>query len=93
MRVGRCTVRHTHDIPEWIAYLSLGASVYAAWAAFCFLFVDATRADFPRLWQAAVHARHDMARAAAAGQRLARDAAITAAALYMLLTINPESAR
>lgn len=60
------------------------------------LLPDAHRSDFPRLWQAAVDARHDVDRAYASGLRLAadavlyarltlRDAAFTAAALLALL--------
>ncbi|MDX3714364.1 hypothetical protein PV733_36665 [Streptomyces europaeiscabiei] len=94
----------THDLGEWAAFLSLGVGVHASFSVFYFLLVDASRCDFPRLWQAAVHARHDVNRAYASGLRIAadavlyarlalRDAAFTAAALLALLTITPGDAR
>lgn len=87
--------------------LSLGVSGYAALSAPYFVFVDADLCDFdPRpalarsrspLWQTAVHAGHDVNRALASGQRAAalsaRDAAISLAALLMLLTTAPGDAR
>jgi hypothetical protein len=67
------------------------------------LFADAHREDFPRLWQAAVHARHDVNRAYASVQQLAREdvayvrfslreAALTVAALLALLLPATEGA-
>lgn len=94
---------HTHSLGEWAAFLSLGLGVHAAFSVFYFLLVDASRSDFPRLWQAAVHARHDADRALVAGFRwveavvldarlTARDAALTAAALLALLLPATEGA-
>ncbi|MDX3587304.1 hypothetical protein [Streptomyces europaeiscabiei] len=94
----------TRDLAEWAAFLSLGVGVHSAFSVFYFLLVDASRSDFPRVWQAAVHARHDVDRAYASVlllvadgvtyARLAlRDAAFTAAALLALLTITPGDAR
>jgi hypothetical protein len=37
---------HTHDLAEWLAFLSLGIGVHAAYSVFYFLFVDARRGDF-----------------------------------------------
>ena len=95
---------HTRDLAEWAQFVSLGVGVHAAFSVPYFLLVDASRSDFPRLWQAAVHARHDVDRAVAAlllwvadaatYTRLAlRNAAITTAALAALLTITPGDAR
>jgi hypothetical protein len=94
----------THSLAEWASVLSLGVAVHASFSVPYFLLVDVARSDFPRLWQAAVHARHDVDRAYASGLRLAadavlyarltlRDAAFTAAALLALLTIRPEALR
>ncbi|WP_405960748.1 hypothetical protein OG235_27675 [Streptomyces sp. NBC_00024] len=94
----------THSLAEWASVLSLGIGVHASFSVFYFLLVDASRSDFPRMWQAAVHARHDVDRAYASGLRLAadaalyarltlRDAAFTAAALLALLTVRPEALR
>lgn len=94
----------THSLAEWASVLSLGIGVHASFSVFYFLLVDASRSDFPRLWQAAVHARHDVDRAVAAGLLLiadaalyarltARETALTAAALLALLTITPGDVR
>lgn len=93
----------THDLAEWAAFLSLGVGVAAAASIPFWLLVDAHRTDFPRVWQAAVHARHDADRALVAGFRwveavvldarlTARDAALTAAALLALLLPATEGA-
>lgn len=93
----------THDLAEWFAFLSLGVGVHASFSVFWFLLVDAHRTDFPRLWQAAVDARHVFDRALAAGLRwveavvldarlTAREAALTAAALAALLLPVTEGA-
>jgi hypothetical protein len=37
---------HTHDLAEWVAFLSLGISVHAALSVPYFLTVDADLADF-----------------------------------------------
>lgn len=94
---------HPHTLAEWAAVLDLGASVYASFSVFWFLFVDSHRSDFdPRpaarqIHQGAVHAGHDVNRALATGQRVARaslrDAALSVAALLMLLTATPGDAR
>lgn len=94
---------HTHDLAEWAAFLSLGVGVHASFSVFYFLLVDASRTDFPRLWQAAVDARHAFDRALVAGLRwveavvldarlTAREAALTAAALLALLLPATEGA-
>lgn len=94
----------THDLAEWAAFLSLGVGVHAGFSVFWFLLVDAHRSDFPRLWQAAVDARHAFDRALAAGLRwveavaldarlTAREAALTAAALAALLLPATEATR
>lgn len=94
---------HTHDLAEWASVLSLGVGVHAAFPAVYFVLVDAHRSDFPRLWQAAVHARHDADRAlaslllwiadAATYARLTlREAALSAAALLALLLPATEGA-
>lgn len=44
---------------EWVSGLLLGVGVWASYCTVHFVFVGASRADFPRLWQAAVHARRD----------------------------------
>lgn len=93
----------THDLAEWAAFLSLGVGVHASFSVFWFLLVDARRSDFPRLWQAAVDARHTFDRALVAGLRwveavvldarlTAREAALTAAALAALLLPATEGA-
>lgn len=95
---------HTHDLAEWAAFLSLGVGVHAAFSVFYFLLVDASRSDFPPLWQAAVHARHDVDRAVASlllwiadaslyVRLTSREAALTAAALLSLLVPTPGDAR
>lgn len=84
------------------ALLALGGS--AALSVPVLLLPDAHRSDFPRLWQSAVDARHDVDRTYASGLRLAadavlyarltlRDAAFTAAALLALLTVTPGDTR
>lgn len=93
----------THDLADWFAFLSLGVGVHAAFSAVYFVLVDAHRSDFPRLWQAAVDARHGFDRVLVAGLRwaeavvldlrlTARDAALTAAALLALLLPATEGA-
>lgn len=90
---------HAHSLDEWAAFLSLGVSAWAAMAAVIWLTADAELEDFdPRpavrrllaiTHQGAVHAGHDLNRALAAAQLLARqstrDAALTVAALLALL--------
>ncbi|MDX2841446.1 hypothetical protein PV377_21140 [Streptomyces ipomoeae] len=94
---------HTHDLAEWASVLSLGVGVHASFSVFYFLLVDAHRSDFPRLWQAAVHARHDVDRAVASlllwiadavtyARLSLRKAALTAAALLALLLPATEGA-
>ena len=83
------------------AAISLAAGVTAAGFVPALLLADAHRADFPRLWQASVDARHAFDRALVAGLRwadavvldarlTARDAAIAAAALLALILPAPE---
>jgi hypothetical protein len=82
--------------------LAVGATATASIPAL--LLADAHRSDFPRLWQSAVDARHDVDRAYASGLRLTadavlytrltlRDAAFTAAALLALLFPASEATR
>ena len=93
----------THDLAEWAAFLSFGVAVHASFSVFYFLLVDAHREDFPRVWQAAVHARHDVDRAVASLVLLVRtdvayvrfslrEAALTVAALLALLLPATEGA-
>lgn len=85
------------------AAICLGVGVAAAVSIPVLLLPDAHRTDFPRLWQAAVDARHDVDRALVAGLRLAeavvldarltaREAALTGAALAALLLPATEGA-
>lgn len=85
------------------AAVSLGVGVAAAVSIPVLLLPDAHRTDFPRLWQAAVDARHCFDRALAAGLRwaeavvldvrlTAREAALSAAALAALLLPATEGA-
>ncbi|MFD9248447.1 hypothetical protein [Streptomyces bottropensis] len=85
------------------AAISLGVGVAAAVSIPVLLLPDAHRSDFPRLWQAAVDARHTFDRALVAGLRwveavaldarlTARHAALTAAALAALLLPATEGA-
>ena len=107
---------HVHTLDEWLAMICLAVSGYAAVSAPYFVFVDADLADFdPRpalartrspLWQGAVHAAHDLARAAASARHevapltacfvfavcAAREAFRDAAALLLLLTTRPRGA-
>lgn len=92
----------THTPAEWAAAGSLGLSAISL-IALALAFADADAAYFdPRpavrkVHQATVHAGHDVNRALATGQRVSaavlRDAAISLAALLMLLSIAQESAR
>lgn len=68
----------THSPAEWASFLSLGVGVHAAFSVPYFLLVDASRADFPRLWQAAVNARHDLNWAISSGRHLADEFALDA---------------
>ncbi len=86
------------------AAVSLGVGVAASVSVPVLLLPDAHRSDFPRLWQAAVDARHDVAwGAASARHELAPYAACLrravheghelardAAALLLLLTTSPK---
>ncbi|HSC28953.1 MAG TPA: hypothetical protein VLD67_16880 [Vicinamibacterales bacterium] len=84
------------------AAISLAAGVTAAGFVPALLLADAHRADFPRLWQASVDARHDVDRALAAvllwiadaatyARLTLREAALTAAALLALLVPTTET--
>lgn len=98
---------HTHTLDEWLAMICLAVSGYAAFSSPYFLLVDADLADFdPRpalarsespLWQGAVHAGHDLNRAIATCERVAKaavkDAALSVAALLALLLPAPEATR
>lgn len=97
---------HTHTPAEWAAFLSLGVGFWASCAALLYLLHDADfdpRPLLARARQGAVHAGHDLDRAAAAvGHALAPHAAAVrhalhegheavrdAAALLILLTSRP----
>lgn len=82
-------------------FLAVGAAATVSIPAL--LLADAHREDFPRLWQAAVDARHDADWAVASALHLAddlvldvrltvRSAALAAAALLALLLPAPEGA-
>lgn len=101
-------VTHTHSLTEWVAFLSLGLSISSAVSIPFWLFVDADLADFdprPRLARAiesgrydalliaAANARHDTHAAVARARHIPRDAAISAAALLLLLTTPEGTAR
>jgi len=87
-----------------LAAVFLGVGMAGVVSIPALLFADAHRSDFPRLWQAAVHARHDVDRVLVAGLRWAdavlldarltvREAAVTVAALLaLLLPASPEGA-
>ena len=94
---------HTHSLAEWAQMGLLAVAVFESFSVAWFVFVDAHRSDFPRLWQAAVDARHDVDWAAASAVHLAgwflldvrltvRSAALAAAALLALLLPAPEGA-
>ena len=85
------------------AAICLGVGAAAAVSVPALLLADAHRTDFPRLWQAAVDARHAFDRALMAGLRwveavvldarlTVREAALTAAALAALLLPATEGA-
>jgi hypothetical protein len=86
------------DLNEWAAAISVGIAAHAALSVPYFLLVDANPSDFdprPVLRRAIESGRLDPALIAVVNARHAgRDAAITAAALLMLLApASPESAR
>ncbi len=99
----------THSPAEWAEALSFAAGVYAALSVPYFLLVDAELADFdPRpalhravesgrldsLLVAVANAKHDARVAAAHVKHAPRHAAISAAALLMLLSpATPEVSR
>jgi hypothetical protein len=94
---------------EWVAFLSLGLSISSAVSIPFWLFVDADLADFDprlavrravesgrydRLLCAAANAKHDTRAAVDRARRAPRDAAISAAALLLLLSpAAPEATR
>ena len=98
---------HIHTLDEWLAMICLAVSGYAALSSPYFVLVDADLCDFdPRpalartrspLWQGAVHAGHDLNRAIATCERVAKaaakDAALSVAALLALLLPAPEATR
>lgn len=97
-----------HDLSEWAAVLSLGVGVHGAFSVPYFLLVDASRTDFdprPALARmvesgrvdpvlcAVANAKHDAHRAAFRARLSVRDAAVSVAALLMLLTATPGDTR
>ncbi|MGW5430413.1 hypothetical protein ACWET9_24855 [Streptomyces sp. NPDC004059] len=89
------------SLADWAACLSLGASISAAVSIPFWLFVDADLADFdprPAVRRAVAAGRLDPLLIAVANTRhdahaAIRQAAVTAAALAMLLTAAPEATR
>jgi hypothetical protein len=83
----------THSPADWAAFLLLGTGIYAAGAALVLLVVDAEPADFDprRLLETDLGARLlvEIVRA----KHTVREAALTVAALLMLLTAAPEATR
>jgi hypothetical protein len=85
---------HTHDLTEWAAFLSLGIGIHGAFSTPYFLFVNAALADFdprPALRRAIESGRVDPVLCAVANARCcarekARQAALSAAVLLLLLT-------
>jgi hypothetical protein len=100
-------VNHTHSLAEWAAFLLLGVGVHAALSVPYFLAVDADLADFdPRpvlsravesgrvdlLLIAVADAKYDVRATAERVRHALRDAAISLAALLMLLSAPPKGA-
>lgn len=96
---------NAHPPAEWAAFVSLAVGIHGTYSAVWFVLVDAHRSDFPRLWQTAVNARHDIDWAVASVLHLAdgfvidaeltlRHAALTSAALLALIlpTAAPKGA-
>jgi hypothetical protein len=84
-------VNHTHSLAEWFAFLLLGVGVHGSYSVPYFLFVDANLADFdprPLALRAADRLLVEIVNAKAT----ARDAALSAAALLMLLTAPQKGA-
>ena len=92
---------HTHSPAEWAQMVSLAVGIWGACSVPYFLTVDADLADFdPRpavcrvvesgavdgLLIAVTNAKHDAGAAAARVGHIPRDAAITVAALLLLLS-------
>lgn len=90
-----------HNPAEWAAVLSLGVGVHGAFSVPYFLLVNASRTDFdprPAMHRAVesgrfdpaliavANVKHDACLAAGRVRRAPRDAAISAAALLMILT-------
>lgn len=99
----------THTPAEWVAFLSLGLSISSAASIPFWLFVDADLADFDprpalaravesgrydRLLCVVANAKYDTHAAVARARRAPGDAAISAAALLLLLSpAAPEATR
>ncbi len=97
---------HTHSPAEWAQMVSLAVGVWGACSVPYFLTVDADLADFdPRpavsravgsgavdgLLIAVANVKHDARSAAAQVRHIPRDAAITVAALLLLLSVPSAS--
>jgi hypothetical protein len=87
---------HTHSLAEWASMVCMAASGYGSFSFFYFLLVDAALTDFdPR---PALRRLVDSGRLGSllivldAEKRAARDAALDAAALFVLLTTRPKGA-
>jgi hypothetical protein len=97
---------HTHDLTEWAAFLSLGTGITATgWLLWLLLFEPLLDCDLdPRpalqraiesgrvdpLLVAVANAKYDTRAAADRAKHIPRDAAITTAALLMLLSAPPK---
>jgi hypothetical protein len=86
---------HAHTLAEWTAMVCLATSGYGVLSVPYFLLVDANLADFdPRpvlarldaLLIAAANAKTDARTAAAKARHIPRDAALSLAALLLLLS-------
>lgn len=98
----------THDLAEWASFLSLGLSISSAASIPFWLTYDADPCDFdprpavrraiesgrfdPALC-AVANAKYDARAVAARARHIPRDAAISTAALLMLLTTPKRTAR
>lgn len=87
---------HTHTLAEWAAMFCMATSGYAAFSVFYFLLVDAAVGDFdprPALARFVESGRLDPLLIAVSNvSSVARDAALDAAALIVLLTTSPKGA-
>lgn len=86
---------HTHSLAEWLAFLCLGVSGWAAGSALLYLICDTDLAYFdprPALRTAADWVLVEAVRAKDTLLNFPRDAAISLAALLLLLSAPPKGA-